>query len=92
MMLVGTRRHWSVSWLHANNHSEIELIARIETLDDEGAFRLADLEIASARTSPIWSGRAITARGRCLLWRRARAHGRPLGDPANHALQFHPFG
>src|SRR3546814_2546472 len=39
-----TRRHFSISWLHANNHSEIELVARIETLDDEGAFRLADLE------------------------------------------------
>ncbi|MBB6193718.1 ParB family chromosome partitioning protein [Sphingobium wenxiniae] len=43
-LIVGTRRHFSVSWLHANNHSEIELVARIETLDDEGAFRLADLE------------------------------------------------
>lgn len=43
-LLVGTRRHWSVSWLHANNHSEVEFIARIETLDDEGAFRLADIE------------------------------------------------
>lgn len=43
-LLVGTRRHWSISWLHANNHSEIELVARIETLDDEGAFRLADIE------------------------------------------------
>src|SRR3546814_10662402 len=43
-LIVGTRRHVSISWLHANNHSEIELVARIETLDDEGAFRLADLE------------------------------------------------
>ncbi|ASY46853.1 MULTISPECIES: ParB/RepB/Spo0J family partition protein [Sphingomonadaceae] len=43
-LIVGTRRHFCVSWLHANNHSEIELVARIETLDDEGAFRLADLE------------------------------------------------
>ncbi|MDE8654704.1 ParB/RepB/Spo0J family partition protein [Novosphingobium album (ex Liu et al. 2023)] len=43
-LIVGTRRHFSVSWLHSNNHSEIELVARIETLDDEGAFRLADLE------------------------------------------------
>jgi ParB family chromosome partitioning protein len=43
-LLVGTRRHWCVSWLHANNHSDVEFIARIETLDDEGAFRLADLE------------------------------------------------
>lgn len=43
-LIVGTRRHFSISWLHANNHGEIELVARIETLDDEGAFRLADLE------------------------------------------------
>src|SRR3546814_716223 len=43
-LIVGTRRHFSVSWLHANNHSEIDLVARIETLDDEGAFRLADIE------------------------------------------------
>jgi ParB family transcriptional regulator, chromosome partitioning protein len=43
-LIVGTRRHYSVSWLHANHHSEIDLVARIESLDDEGAFRLADLE------------------------------------------------
>ena len=43
-LIVGTRRHFCVSWLHANNHTEIELVARIESLDDEGAFRLADLE------------------------------------------------
>lgn len=43
-LIVGTRRHFSASWLHANNHSEIEFVARIETLDDEGAFRLADIE------------------------------------------------
>lgn len=43
-LIVGTRRHFSVAWLNANNHAEIDLIARIETLDDEAAFRLADLE------------------------------------------------
>jgi ParB family chromosome partitioning protein len=43
-LIVGTRRHFSVSWLHANNHTEIDLVARIESLDDEGAFRLADIE------------------------------------------------
>lgn len=43
-LIVGTRRHFSVAWLNANNHSEIDLIARIEALDDEAAFRLADLE------------------------------------------------
>lgn len=43
-LIVGTRRHFSVSWLRENNHANIDLIARIETLDDEGAFRLADIE------------------------------------------------
>lgn len=43
-LIVGTRRHFCIAWLNAHNHSEIELVARIETLDDEAAFRLADLE------------------------------------------------
>jgi ParB family chromosome partitioning protein len=43
-LIVGTRRHFSVAWLRANNHAQIDLIARIETVDDEGAFRLADIE------------------------------------------------
>lgn len=43
-LIVGTRRHFSVAWLRANHHSQIDLVARIETLDDEGAFRLADIE------------------------------------------------
>ena len=43
-LIVGTRRHFSVSWLRAHHHAQIDLIARIETLDDEGAFRLADIE------------------------------------------------
>lgn len=43
-LIVGTRRHFSVAWLRANHHAQIDLIARIETLDDEGAFRLADIE------------------------------------------------
>lgn len=43
-LIVGTRRHFSVSWLRDNQHAQIDLIARIETLDDEGAFRLADIE------------------------------------------------
>lgn len=43
-LIVGTRRHFSVSWLRDNQHGQMDLIARIETLDDEGAFRLADIE------------------------------------------------
>ena len=43
-LIVGTRRHWSIAWCHANHRSEVELVVRIEQLDDEAAFRLADIE------------------------------------------------
>jgi len=43
-LIIGTRRHWAIAWLNANHHPEIELVAIIEDLDDETAFRLADIE------------------------------------------------
>jgi ParB family chromosome partitioning protein len=43
-LVIGTRRHWAVSWLNANHYPEIELVAIIEDIDDEAAFRLADIE------------------------------------------------
>lgn len=43
-LVIGTRRHWAISWLNANHYPEIELVAIIEDLDDESAFRLADIE------------------------------------------------
>jgi len=43
-LVVGTRRHWAVSWLNANSYPDIELLASIEDIDDEAAFRLADVE------------------------------------------------
>jgi ParB family chromosome partitioning protein len=43
-VIVGTRRHWSVSWLRANNYPETVFIALVQEFDDEVAFRLADLE------------------------------------------------
>ncbi|EQB10331.1 ParB/RepB/Spo0J family partition protein [Novosphingobium sp. FGD1] len=43
-LLIGTRRHWAVSWLNANHYPDIELVAIIEDIDDEAAFRLADIE------------------------------------------------
>lgn len=43
-LVTGTRRHWAISWLNANHYPDIELIAIIEDLDDEAAFRLADIE------------------------------------------------
>ena len=43
-LIIGTRRHWAVAWLNANHYPDIELVAIIEDLDDEAAFRLADIE------------------------------------------------
>lgn len=43
-LVIGTRRHWAVSWLNANHYPDIDLIAIIEDIDDEAAFRLADIE------------------------------------------------
>ncbi len=43
-VIVGTRRHWSIAWLRANNYPDMRFVAQVATLDDEAAFRLADLE------------------------------------------------
>lgn len=43
-VIAGTRRHWSVSWLRAHSYPDIKFVAQVAEMDDEAAFRLADLE------------------------------------------------
>lgn len=43
-LVTGTRRHWAIAWLNTNHYPDIDLVAIIEDLDDEAAFRLADIE------------------------------------------------
>lgn len=43
-VIAGTRRHWSISWLRAHSYPDMQFVAQVATLDDEAAFRLADLE------------------------------------------------
>lgn len=43
-VIAGTRRHWSISWLRQNSYPEMQFVAQVAVLDDEAAFRLADLE------------------------------------------------
>src|SRR3546814_16053549 len=43
-LIVGTRRHFSISWLHATNHLEIEIVARLQTLEDERAVALTQTD------------------------------------------------
>jgi ParB family chromosome partitioning protein len=43
-VIAGTRRHFAISWLRANNYPDMKLLAQVADLDDEAAFRLADIE------------------------------------------------
>ncbi|MET4897839.1 ParB/RepB/Spo0J family partition protein [Sphingomonadaceae bacterium jetA1] len=43
-VIAGTRRHWSIRWLRANSYPDMQFVAQVVQLDDEAAFRLADLE------------------------------------------------
>lgn len=43
-VICGARRHWSVSWLNANNYRDIKFLVEPREMDDEEAFRIADLE------------------------------------------------
>ncbi|PZR42867.1 MAG: chromosome partitioning protein ParB, partial [Stutzerimonas stutzeri] len=43
-VIAGTRRHWSVSWLRSHSYPDMQFLAQVVSLDDEAAFRLADLE------------------------------------------------
>jgi len=43
-VLAGSRRHWSVAWLRTHNYPDMAFLAQVQDLDDEAAFRLADLE------------------------------------------------
>lgn len=43
-VIAGTRRHWAISWLRAHSYPEMRFLAQVAELDDEAAFRLADIE------------------------------------------------
>ena len=43
-VISGSRRHWAVTWLRANNYPDMVFLVQPEIITDEAAFRLADLE------------------------------------------------
>ena len=43
-VIAGTRRHWCVSWLRRHSYPDFAFVATVASLDDEAAFRLADIE------------------------------------------------
>ena len=48
-VVCGARRHWTVTWLRANNYPEFKFLIEPRELTDEEAFRLADLENRSRK-------------------------------------------
>lgn len=43
-LIVGFRRHWSISWLRDNGYPDFQFLVEVRELTDEAAFRLADIE------------------------------------------------
>lgn len=43
-IICGARRHWTASWLNANNYPNFQFLIEVRNLSDEEAFRLADIE------------------------------------------------
>jgi ParB family chromosome partitioning protein len=48
-VICGARRHWSVSFLRTIEHRDIKFLIEVRDLDDEAAFRLADVENRSRK-------------------------------------------
>jgi len=48
-VIAGTRRHWSITWLRNHSYPDTQFVAQVSALDDEAAFRLADLENRARR-------------------------------------------
>lgn len=43
-VIAGSRRHFAISWLRENGHPALRFVAVVETVTDEEAFRLTELE------------------------------------------------
>lgn len=61
-VIAGTRRHFAVSYLRATTMPSLRFLVQVEILDDEAAFRLADIENRARRgVSDIESARNYAA-------------------------------
>ena len=48
-VICGARRHWTVSWLRANDHPDFRFLIEPREMSDEEAFRVSDLENRSRK-------------------------------------------
>ena len=53
-IVAGVRRWWTVKWLRAHHHPEFEYLVTIQTVTDEEAFRVSDVENRSRKDISDW--------------------------------------
>jgi len=53
-IIAGVRRWWTVNWLRAHHHPEFEYLVTIQSVTDEEAFRVSDVENRSRKDISDW--------------------------------------
>lgn len=66
-VICGARRHWTVSWLRANNYPKFKFLIDMRDLTDEEAFRLADIENRDRRDISDYE-RAVDYSTACMMY------------------------
>lgn len=53
-IVAGVRRWWTVKWLRAHHHPEFEYLVTVQSVTDEEAFRVSDVENRSRKDISDW--------------------------------------
>jgi ParB family chromosome partitioning protein len=53
-IVAGVRRWWTVKWLRAHHHPEYEYLVTVQSVTDEEAFRVSDVENRSRKDISDW--------------------------------------
>lgn len=53
-IIAGVRRWWTVKWLRAHHHSDFDYLVTVQSLNDEEAFRVSDIENRSRKDITDW--------------------------------------
>lgn len=53
-IIAGVRRWWTVQWLRAHHHPEFEYLVTIQSVTDEEAFRVSDVENRARKDISDW--------------------------------------
>ena len=70
-VICGARRHWTVTWLRANNYPEFFFLIEVRDLTDEQSFRLSDIENRDKKDISDYE-RALDYKGAMSLYYRTQ--------------------